>query len=270
MRLKSRLLMLALITAFTVSMVNKPLPVNATELTEGYNPADSLYYVKEDGKLIKASGVVKVDQDYLYFEDGVMQADFSGLKKIKDDDSFELYYIEAGKAVINDWRTATEKKGDFTYYFGSDAKAYKADSISGFRTTKVVLKKVDGKQYGFDENGHQAKGLWATDSKLVFFNKKTGVYDKKKSKALQKIVKRGKKSTKLAGTVKKKFGKPVRIKTTSSCNPFDMSPDASINDSMLKRYKGYNYYYKNIVISMTKNTSTGVYYMDGAGPIDLD
>ena len=92
MKLKSRLLMFALMTAFTVSMVNKPLPVNATELTEGYNATDSLYYVKENGKVVKASGVVKVDQDYLYFEDGVLQADFSGLKKIKDDDSFELYY----------------------------------------------------------------------------------------------------------------------------------------------------------------------------------
>ncbi len=269
MKLKHGIILSSLVIAFSAALINAPVSVHATELTEGYD-ATGTYYVKDDDKLVKANGIVKVDADYLFFQDGILQADFTGLKKIEDDDTFEIYYIENGKAVINSWKTVTEKKGDFNYYFDSSGKACKAESISGMRTTKVVIKTVDGKKYGFDENGHQAKGLWSTDTKLVFFNKSTGVYDKKKSKKYQKVVKQGKQSSKLAKNVKKAFGKPSKIKTTSSCNPFDLTPGASLSDSKMKSYKGYNYYYKNIMISMTKNTSTGVYYMDGAGPIDLD
>ncbi len=269
MKLKHGIILSSLLIAFSTGVITKPVYVNATELTEGYDSTGT-YYVKEDGKTVKANGIVKVDADYLYFQDGILQADYSGIKKIEDDDAFELYYLENGKAVINSWKSVTEKKGDFNYYFGSNGKAYKAESISGMRSTKVCIKTVNGKKYGFDENGHQAKGLWSTDTKLVFFNKKSGVYDKKKSKKYQKVVKQGKQSASLAKNVKKAFGKPSKIKTTNSCNPFDLSPGASLTNAKLKSYKGYNYYYKNIMISMTKNTSTGVYYMDGAGPIDLD
>jgi hypothetical protein len=70
--------------------------------------------VKDDEKIVKANGIVKVDQDYLYFEKGVLQSAYTGLKKIKDDDTFELYYIENGKAAVNTWQTVEEKTGIFT------------------------------------------------------------------------------------------------------------------------------------------------------------
>lgn len=243
--------------------------VQAEAVSEGWDETQSLYYVKEDGKLVKANGVVKVSEEYLLFADGVLQETYTGLKKIKDDDTFDLYYIENGKAVINTWETVKEKSGSFKYYFGKNGKAYKAGSIAGMRTTKVKLISVNGKKYGFDENGHMAKGLWSTNSKLVYFNTKTGVYDSKKSKKYQKVVKTGKKSKSMAKTIKKTFGKPKKTKSTSSCNPFDIK-SGEITTSALKNYKGYTYIYKNIVISVTKNTKTGVYYMDGASPIDLN
>ena len=216
------------------------------------------------------NGIVKEGSDYLLYEDGVFQENFTGLKKIEDDDTFELYYVENGKAVLNSWKTVTDESGKFKYYFGKNGKAYKAESFEGMRSTKVVLKTVKGKKYGFDENGHMAKGLWSTETKLVYFNKKTGVYNKKTSKKYQKAVKRGKTSKKLLKNLKKVFGKPKKTKKTNSCNPFDLEDGEGITGKKLKSYKGYTLTYKNIVISLTKNTKTGVYHMDGAGPIDLD
>lgn len=244
--------------------------VSAEELKDGYDETGAVYYVVEDDARVKAEGIVKVGQEYLYFEKGVLQTEVNGLKQISDDESFELYYLEQGKAVLSTWKTVKEKKGSFRYYFGKDGRAYKADSFAGMRTTKVVVKKVAGVKYGFDENGHMAKGLWSTDSKLVYFHKKTGVYNAKASKKYQKAVKRGKKSVNIPKELKKTLGKPKKIKSTASCNPFDLDADSTIDSDTLNRYKGYNYIYKNIVVSLTQNKKTGVYYVDGAGPIDLD
>ena len=259
--------LMALMMVFSLCPVDN---VKAEPGSERWDETGTIYYVKDNNKLVKANGIVKVEADYLLFADGVLQDSFTGLKKIKDDDTFELYYIESGKAVLNSWKTVKEKKGTYKYYFGKNGKAYKADSITGMRSTKVKIKTVSGKKYGFDENGHNVKGLWATDSKLVFFNKKTGVYDSKKSKTYQKAVKNGKTSKNMYKNIKKLFGKPKKTKSTASCNPFDIKAGQTITNSTLKRYIGYNYYYNNIVISVTKNKSTGVYYMDGAGPIDID
>ena len=271
MRVQLRLLPAAFLILFAaVFSVNGLNTVRAESATEGWDETGSVYYVKEDDKIVKANGVIKVDQDYLYFEKGILQSELTGLKKIKDEDTFELYYLENGKALINAWQTVKEKTGKYKYYFGKNGKAYKADSISGMRTTKVKIKTISGKKYGFDENGHNVTGLWSTENKLVYFNKKTGVYNAKASGKYQKAVKRGQQSAKMITNLKKVFGKPKKIKTSASCNPFDMKPGQTASESMLKNYKGYNYMYKNIVISMTKNTQTGVYYMDGAGPIDLD
>ncbi len=271
MKQKFRILSAFFMMLFLVVLSHNAVDcVQAAEVNEGWDETHSVYYVKENDKLVKADGVVKVEAEYLYFVNGVFQDTYTGLKKIKDEDTFEVYYIESGKAVLNTWKTVKEKKGNFKYYFGKNGKAYKAGSISGMRTTKVKIKAVNGTQYGFDENGHCVKGLWSTDKKLVYFNKKTGVYDKKKSKVYQKAVKTGKKSVNMPKNLKKTFGKPKKIKTVSSCNPFDIKQGTYITNSTLKRYKGYNYIYQNIVISVTKNKNTGVYHMDGAGPIDLN
>ena len=264
-------LLLLLVLAFTVMPFGSTMDtVNAEVVNEGWDETGTVYYVKKSGKLVKASGVVKAGEEYLYFEDGVVQSTFTALKTFKDEDDFEVYYIENGKALCNSWKTAADKKGEFKFYFGSDGKAYKAERFAGMKTTKVILKTVEGAKYGFDENGHCVTGLWATDNKLVFFNKKTGVYDAKASKKYQKAVKRKKTSKDMPKKLKKVFGKPTKIKSSNSCNPFDIKPGAYFDSAMLKNYRGYNYYYKNIMISMTKNKKTGVYYMDGAGPIDLN
>ncbi len=259
------------VAAFAVMLcMSAPAGASAEELKEGYDATGSVYYVKEDDELVKAEGVVKVGEEYLYFEKGVLQKDESGLKKISDDESFDLYYLEEGKAILRTWKTVKEKKGSFRYYFGKDGKAFKAESFAGMRTTKAVVKKVGGVKYGFDENGHLTRGLWSTDRKLVYFNKKTGVYDAKASKKYQKAVKRGKRSATIPKDLKKTLGKPKRIKKTASCNPFDLDASETISTEKLNQYRGYNYIYKNIVVSLTKNEKTGVYYVDGAGPIDLD
>ena len=202
--------------------------------------------------------------------DGKAEDNYTGLKTVEYDDTFDLYYYVAGKPVVNKWVTVKEKKGKFRYYFGKDGKAYKAASIKGMRTTKVQIRTVKGKKYGFDENGHRVKGLWSTGEKLAFFSKKNGVYNKKVTKKYQKVVKYGKTSPDMIKTIKKVFGKPKKIKETNSCNPFDITDGSGFSGDTLKKYKGYTCTYKNIVISLTKNVETGVYHMEGASPLDVE
>ena len=197
-------------------------------------------------------------------------AAYTGLMKNESLDGFELYYLKKGAKVKNAWKTIEGKNGKFKYYFGKNGKAYKADSLPGMRTTKVVVKTINGKKYGFDENGHNVKGLWATDTKLVFFNEKSGIYDDAKSKTYQQAVKADTLSETMPADIESIFGKAEKIKTTASCNPFDLKEGEELSESIIKRYKGYNYFFKNFMISITHNTESGVYHMDGAIPLDVN
>ncbi|MBR6221984.1 MAG: hypothetical protein IKQ71_00955 [Lachnospiraceae bacterium] len=195
---------------------------------------------------------------------------YTGLEKKENLDGFELYYLKNGKKIKNAWKTVEGKNGKFKYYFGKNGKAYKASSFAGMRTTKVVVKAIKGKKYGFDENGHNVKGLWSTDTRLVFFNKKNGVYDDAKSKEYQQCVKAGRLSETMPEEIETLFGKPLKVRSTASCNPFDLKEDEELSEDIVKRYKGYNYYYDNFVISLTHNTESGIYHMDGAIPNDVN
>lgn len=102
------------------------------------------------------------------------------LKKVKG----KYYAYENGKKVCNKWRTIKVGKKKYRFYFDKKGRAYQANKAA-MGKTGVLVKKIKGKYYGFDYQGHMVKGLRGGSTSaysmpnLYFFNSK-GVYDKKK------------------------------------------------------------------------------------------
>ena len=103
------------------------------------------------------------------------------LKKVKG----KYYAYENGKKVCNKWRTIKVGKKKYRFYFDKKGRAYQANKAA-MGKTGVLVKKIKGKYYGFDYQGHMVKGLRGGSTSaysmpnLYFFNSK-GVYDKKKT-----------------------------------------------------------------------------------------
>ena len=97
-------------------------------------------------------------------------------------------YDENNQKVTQQWGVTA--KG-FRYYFGKNGAAYQADQdIVG--KYGILMKKINGKYYGFDVSGHTVKGIRVGSvsmyevPKLYYFNPKTGAVDKKKTSLYRK------------------------------------------------------------------------------------
>lgn len=121
------------------------------------------YYYDRDGSRVENSWKKSGNDWFWLGEDGTMVT--SSL--IEDDDNY--YYVdESGVQVKNQWREMDNTEGDDDeaetcwYYFGANAKAYKA-SDSG-RTTFKTIRRADGvnKKYAFAEDGKMLYG-WVDD-----------------------------------------------------------------------------------------------------------
>ena len=77
------------------------------------------------------------------------------LKKVKG----KYYAYENGKKVCNKWRTIKVGKKKYRFYFDKKGRAYQADRKLLWATTGVVVKKINGRYYGFDYQGHMMKGI---------------------------------------------------------------------------------------------------------------
>ena len=124
------------------------------------------------------------------------------------------YYVGKDGAMVTGWYT--DKSGK-KYYFGKDGAAY-AGSKDMFGRKKLAVKKIGGKQYGFDTNARMIKGVAASylnsGEKLYAFNSKTGVYDVPKTKKIRKAYGYEKK----AAPLKKLTGKSrKRSKKVTGC-----------------------------------------------------
>lgn len=224
------------------------------------------YYIDDEGDIVLANGVWMDGDTYYYFKKGVVQ-DVTGLQKVKESGETERYYLKSGRVVTNRFKTLKDGTKKYRFYFGKDGKAYRAEGNSYMSTTQVKLFKINGKKYGFDENAHMAKGLWSTkENKLCYFED-SGVLNLTKSKVYRKAAKVGRKSKTLPKQLKKVFKKPKKTQKSDSCNPFDVKNAENLSSKQMKKYVGYVWTYDHISMSMTKNKSTGVYYMEGAGPI---
>ena len=97
-------------------------------------------------------------------------------------------YDENNQKVTQQWGVTA--KG-FRYYFGKNGAAYQADQDMVGKYG-ILMKKINGKYYGFDVSGHTVKGIRVgSDSmyeipKLYYFNPKTGAVDKKKTSLYRK------------------------------------------------------------------------------------
>lgn len=139
----------------------------------------------------------------------VQAATKTKLKKVKG----KYYAYENGKKVCDKWRTIKVGKKKYRFYFDKKGRAYQADKYA-LGKTGVIVKKIKGKYYGFDYQGHMVKGLRGGRTSLYamqdlyFFNSK-GVYDKKKTAVYRNAAK----PYKNAAQIKKLLGKYKKVTT---------------------------------------------------------
>ena len=97
-------------------------------------------------------------------------------------------YDKNNQKVTQQWGVTA--KG-FRYYFGKNGAAYQADQDMVGKYG-ILMKKINGKYYGFDVSGHTVKGIRVGSvsmyeiPKLYYFNPKTGAVDKKKTSLYRK------------------------------------------------------------------------------------
>lgn len=97
-------------------------------------------------------------------------------------------YDENNQKVTQQWGVTA--KG-FRYYFGKNGAAYQADQDMVGKYG-ILMKKINGKYYGFDVSGHTVKGIRVGSvsmyevPKLYYFNPKTGAVDEKKTSLYRK------------------------------------------------------------------------------------
>ena len=160
------------------------------------------------------------------------------LKKVKG----KYYAYENGKKVCNKWRTIKVGKKKYRFYFDKKGRAYQANKAA-MGKTGVLVKKIKGKYYGFDYQGHMVKGIRGGSSpaysmpNLYFFNSK-GVYDKKKTAMYRNAAKINSNATQ----IKKLLGKYKKVSV--------------IGESCFGNGKGSDvvYVYDNIELSVFRPT----------------
>ena len=119
----------------------------------------------------------------------------------------KYYGYENGKRVCNQWRTIKVGNRSFRFYFDKNGRAYHADR-NYVGTTGIVVKKINGRYYGFDYQGHMMKGIrcgiTSEDAMpgLYYFNS-NGVFNRQKTT----VYRNASKTYKNARQIKKLLGK---------------------------------------------------------------
>ena len=211
-------------------------------------------------------------------KDGLAKVEWKGTfydtqgKKISK--AYRYVYYENGKKVKNAWRTVNVKGTSYRYYFKKNGYAVQASYADNDldRKFKYVTVKIDGKKYAFDTNGRMLTGLLLqSNDKFIYFNKKTGVYDSKKSASITKKFKNlkssvkkdldnGKKTKSVPSDVKKILGKYNKLYINSgvaSCNSaYWDTGSGNLRDVELR--------YDHFIIILVKQKKTQNYFIDKA------
>ena len=118
-----------------------------------------------------------------------VQAATQTVKVKKDQKTGNRYgYDKNNKKVTQQWGVTAS---GYRYYFGKNGAAYQADQDMVGKYG-ILMKKINGKYYGFDVSGHTVKGIRVGSvsmyeiPKLQYFNPKTGAVDKKKTSLYRK------------------------------------------------------------------------------------
>ena len=175
----------------------------------------------------------------------------TGLKKI----SGKYYFFRDNGAVLkNRKKTVAVGSKKYMFYFGKTGAAYKA--VANKYAVECKTYKPGSYTYGFDTKSHIVTGAWVSSAGKAWIFRSNGRVNLTKTRKLRRQTRYGRKSKSLLKNVRRILGKPKRtVITKNSCNFFDNDPYA--------RYWDYTLRYKNVQVEMTKNTRTGVYYMNG-------
>lgn len=194
------------------------MPVMASETNIGEAPVvegllkenGKIYYYK-DGSAVKKSWITVDGYKYYFGKDGVAYAAGSDRNVLVKKIGSSYYgFDKNGHMIAGKFQNVKIKSGSKTvtyrYYFTSSGKAYAGKKTAA--GTEILIKKINGKQYGFLEYGRMAKGIYfnAKTNKLCYFNKSNGVYSASQSKKLNNAAKYQQNSAelkKLLGTAKK-------------------------------------------------------------------
>ena len=182
----------------------------------------------------------------------------TGLQKIG---SYYYWFNSKGVVQKNVFKPFKQNNVSYTFYFGSDGRAYKAAPDEFYEA--FVVKKINGKYYAFDSKSHRITGLWAdNDGKVYYFNNGNAVLNDKVTNKLRALATYNKKSKTLLTDVKQQFGNPLNTRVSkNSCNAFD--------GYAAKYYEDYVLIYAHVEVQFTKNTKTGEYCMSGVFPREI-
>lgn len=145
------------------------------------------------------------------------------------------YYYKNGVKQKNRW---VKVKG-YYYYFGKNGVAYAAPNDSAYKQN-IIVKKINGKTYGFDRSGRKVtNGVYADAAGKAYCFDKKGVLDKSKTNQINKAAKYMASSKKLRGLL----GKPLSTKASSSC--------------LTEIKKDYTLTYRHIMVMVGKRYSGG-------------
>ena len=215
-----------------VMMAAMPAAIASADVTNGWDTQKTHYY--KDGKAV------------------------TGLQKIG---SYYYYFNSKGVAQKNVFKPFKQNNVSYTFYFGSDGRAYKAAADEYYEA--FVVKKINGKYYAFDSKSHRITGLWADNNgKVYYFNNGNAVLNDKVTNKLRALATYNKKSKTLLTDVKLQFGEPINTRVSKdSCNAFD--------GYAAKYYEDYVLTYAHVEVQITKNTKTGVFCMSGVFPREI-
>ncbi len=121
--------------------------------------------------------------------DGEAAAKKTGTEKSKR----QVLRLRKRKESLQQWRTIKVGKRRYRFYFDKKGRAYQADRAM-WATTGVVVKKIKGRYYGFDYQGHMVKGIRCGITSedvcrnLYFFNS-NGVFNRQEKNCIQKCTK---------------------------------------------------------------------------------
>ncbi len=208
--------------------------VNGKKVKGLWKIGKNFYYFNSKGKLLKKSGWKTLKGTYSY----VKSVKKGTVKKKKDNTKYKFYF-KKGKALCSG---------------GGSVQAVKFFTIKS-------------KKYGFDEKGHlTVSGIWANDSGKVYSFDEKGLAEKEKSAALTAVVKMDRRAMDLIDQVKKEFGEPLKMREVDTCNYFDHAEKGY--DDNYYPYTGWLLTYDHVDISISQNTETGEYCMEGAFPAE--
>lgn len=241
-------------------MASETTDIGEAPVVSGLQTVNGKIYYYENGKAVKKVWKKIGNAKYYFGKDGAAYAAGSDRNVlVKKIGGYYYGFNKKGQMLAGKFYNVKIKSGSKTvtyrYYFTSSGKAY-----AGKKTTygiELAVKKINGKWYGFLENGRMAKGIYlnAKNNKLYYFNAKNGVYSSARSKKLNSAANKAESDARAVNykptaatmqsitALKNLLGTAQKTQQVDGC-----LIDASDGTECL-------IYYQNVVLDITRNYS---------------